>query len=154
MARVLCGVVVVLVLGPTAPVRADEAEEKAVKFVEEREGLVERDRSQPGNPVVGVNWISTKVTDADLKELDGLKNLTSLSLFGTKEVTAAGLKELAALPKLTSVRLGLMTVTDAGMKELAGLKGLTKVSLVSAQVTDTGVKELVANKGITELSLP
>ena len=41
----------------------------------------------------------TKVTDAGLKELKGLKNLTTLSPWGRK-VTDAGLKELKDLKNL------------------------------------------------------
>jgi internalin A len=55
------------------------------------------------------------VTDAGLKELADLKNLTTLSLFGTQ-------------------------VSDAGLKELSGLKNLTTLDLDSTQVT--GVAEL------------
>jgi hypothetical protein len=57
------------------------------------------------------------VTDAGLKELAPLKQLTTLSLFGTK-------------------------VTDAGLKGLAPLKSLTELDLFDTQVTDSGVKEL------------
>ena len=87
MSRVLAGVIVVLV--GVAPVRADEAEDKAVSFVEKLRGAVTRDDKQPGKPVVEVNLGGTKVTDAGLKELAALKGLTTLHLGRTK-VTDAG----------------------------------------------------------------
>ena len=44
------------------------------------------------------------MTDAELKELAALKNLTTLDLFRTR-VTGAGIKELAGLKGLTSLQL-------------------------------------------------
>ncbi|MCS6850257.1 MAG: hypothetical protein NZ700_03690 [Gemmataceae bacterium] len=107
----------------------------------------------------------TRVTDAGLKELAGLKGLQSLDLLGTR-VTDAGLKELAGLklkelyiPDQARTDLGLKhylaavepptrlylsswRLTDAGLKELAGLKGLQSLDLSETPVTDAGVAEL------------
>jgi hypothetical protein len=62
----------------------------------------------------------TKITDAGLKELAGLKNLQTLHLNGT-EITDAGLKELAGLKSLqvlSFLETGGTNVTDAGVEEL------------------------------------
>ena len=86
-----------LCLGASA--RADEAEDKAVAFVEKLGGTVGRNVQAPGKPVLTVSLRLKPVTDAGLKELAPLKNLTWLNLRETK-VTDAGLKELQkALPK-------------------------------------------------------
>src|SRR5947208_10389805 len=90
--------------------RADEA--SAVEAVEKLGGKVTRDDKLPGKPVIGVNLNHSKVTDASLKELKDLKQLTTLILTGT-QVTDAGLKELADLKQLTSLNLGYTKVTDA-----------------------------------------
>ena len=98
--------------------RADEA--SAVKAVEKLGGKVTRDDKLPGNPVIGVNLgglFPGKVTDADLKELKHLKQLTTLSLAGAQ-------------------------VTDAGLKELKDLKQLTWLTLIGVKVTDDGVADL------------
>jgi internalin A len=88
-----------LLLNSSAPARADDAEDKAVKFVERLGGKVIRDGKQPGKPVIGVDLIGTMMTDAGLKELATLTNLTVLHLGGTK-ATDAEVKELQkALPK-------------------------------------------------------
>ena len=89
----LCGVVSWLVLIPSAPLYADDAEDKAVAFVEKLGGRVTRDEKLPGKPVIGVHLSFSTVTDVGLKELAPLKNLTSLVLAGT-QVTDVGLKEL------------------------------------------------------------
>jgi hypothetical protein len=123
MLRIMAFALAVSGLCSCSPVRADDAEDKAVAFVEKlAEGLgreVIRDEKAPGKPVVEVNLVCTPVTDAGLKELAALKNLTTLHLGNTR-------------------------VTDAGMKELAALKNLTTLSLFSTEVTGTGLKELAA----------
>src|SRR5213082_3475982 len=91
--------------------RADEA--SAVKAVEKLGGKVTRDDKLPGKPVIGVNLAGTQVTDAGLKELKHLKQLTSLNLIHTP-VTDAGVKELKELKQLTSLSLHGTKVTDAG----------------------------------------
>src|SRR5207249_4172664 len=82
--------------------RADEA--SAVKAVEKLGGNVTRDDKLPGKPVIGVNLGGTQVTDAGLKELKDLKQLTTLFL-NHAQVTGAGLKELKDLKQLTSLAL-------------------------------------------------
>jgi internalin A len=94
--------VTVLVTGSAC--RADDAEDKAVKFVTDLRGKVVRDDKLPGKPVVTVRLFVTQVKDAGLKELAALKDLTALDLIDTK-ATDAGLKELRrALPKCIIVK--------------------------------------------------
>ena len=97
----------------------------------------------------GLDLGGTLVTDADVKELAGLKSLQTLNLRGT-QVTDAGLKELAGLKSLQSLDLRFTWVTDAGLKELAGLKSLQWLDLGGTQVTDAGLKELA---GLTSLQM-
>ena len=76
--------------------RADEA--SAVKAVEKLGGKVTRDDKLPGKPVIGVVLNRTRVTDASLKELKDLKQLTHLNLIHVK-VTDDGVADLQkALP--------------------------------------------------------
>jgi serine/threonine protein kinase len=94
----------------------------------------------------------------------GLKNLTTLSLYGTN-VTDDGLKALAAadtgLKNLTTLNLYNINVTADGLKVLAaadsGLKNLTTLNLITTSVTDDGLKALAAAdtglKNLTTLNL-
>src|SRR5437870_5175232 len=70
--------------------RADEA--SAVKAVEKLGGKVTRDDKLPGKPVIGVNLgglvTGKELTDAGLKELKDLKQLTSLDISVTKVTDA------------------------------------------------------------------
>ena len=141
MAAIVAFALAVLGLGLGSAARADDAEDKAVAFVEKLNGSLSRDEKAPGKPVVEVRLSGTKVTDAGLKELAALTKLTRLFLFKTP-VTDAGLKELAPLKALTKLDLDDTKVTDAGLKELATLTNLTNLFLTNTQVTDEGVKEL------------
>ncbi|MEC8989403.1 MAG: hypothetical protein VYB66_09150, partial [Verrucomicrobiota bacterium] len=62
----------------------------------------------------------TKITDAGLKDVAKLKQLTNLILMGnpSTEITDAGLKELAKLQQLKDLYLGYTKVTKAGEAEL------------------------------------
>jgi len=70
------GLVLLGLLVLTTAGRADEA--AAVKVIKELGGSVQVDDQRPGQRVVSVNFVLTKVTDAGLKELKNLKSLQSL----------------------------------------------------------------------------
>ena len=88
-----------------------------------------------------LNLSSTSVTDAGLKELAGLRHLTSLSLNETK-VTDVGMKEVGGLKSLQEIGLFDTKVTGAGLKELAGLKNLSSLYLKEDQITDMTLRSL------------
>jgi Leucine Rich repeat len=92
-------------------------------------------------------------TDAVMKELTPLTNLTRLVLRGrgalVDGVSDEGLKELVALKRLTHLDLRDNPVTDVGVKELSALTSLAHLSLHGTKVTGAGVKELAALKTLT-----
>src|SRR5580700_5094501 len=134
----LGALVAVVILSSAA--RADEAD--AVKLVEKLGGKITRDDKQPGKPVVEVNLSLKKVTEAGVKELKELEQLTRLILGGTQG-TDAGLKELKHLEQLTELRVIGSPVTNAGLKELKDFKRLTKLDISGCKaLTDAGLKEL------------
>jgi Leucine-rich repeat (LRR) protein len=105
--------------------------------------------------LTSLNIRYTSLTDAGLKELAGLKRLRALSI-GVSKVTDAGLKELAVLKELETLHVDRAQVTDAGLKELVGLKemaGLKGLDLTGTKVTDAGLKELAALKELQTLDL-
>jgi len=70
----------------------------------------------------------TKITDAGLKELKGLRSLETVYLIAT-DISDAGLRELKALPNLQTLNvLNAKKVTKAGVNEFE--KACPKVSLV------------------------
>jgi hypothetical protein len=100
----------------------------------------------------GLDFHGLKITDEDLKELAGLKNLRFLRLNNT-QVTSAGLKQLSGLGDLQAVDLGGTQVSDAGLKELAGLKNLQVLLLDNTKVTNEGLKELTSLKSLRAVNL-
>jgi hypothetical protein len=100
----------------------------------------------------GLDLHDQKVTDGELKELAGLKELRYLRLNST-QVTNAGLKHLSNLSDLLVVDLGSTLVSDAGLKELAGLKHLQVLLLDNTKVTNEGLKELTSLKSLRAVNL-
>jgi len=141
---VAAAILLLLALTGTS-LRADQAEDKAVRSVEKLGGTVQRGEMVVGDFVVDVvtdvYLTGPRVTDAGLKELAALKTLQTLDLWGTK-VTDVGLKELATLKTLQTLDLSDTQVTDVGLKELAALKTLQTLDLSGTQVTDMGKAEL------------
>jgi internalin A len=144
----------------------------AFKFPKWRAGALDK-LPQPAQPF-GLDLNLTKVQDADLQELAGLKNLRWLNLCVTKTsdaglkelaplqglqaldlnrtaVGGVGLKELAALHDLYWLNLSAAKVTDAGLKEVAGLRGLRWLNVYGTPVTDAGLKELAGLKNLQTL---
>jgi hypothetical protein len=129
---------------------ADEAEERAVRAIEKMGGRVDSDFF--GSEFVIVSFFGAKVTDADLSELTGLRQLHGLYLHDTA-VTDMGLKVIAKLKNLQLLSLGGTRVTDAGLKELTKLHKLEHLELSVPQVTDAGLKELTGLKQLKVLDL-
>ena len=93
-----------------------------------------------------IKWVDlarTKITDAGLANVGGLKSVTRLHLENTA-ITDAGLDQLKNLAQLEYLNLYGTKVTDAGVMKLAGLKNLKKIFLWQTQVTEAGAKKLEA----------
>jgi Leucine-rich repeat (LRR) protein len=148
----LSGMVAGAVLTSAAPSQADDAEDRAVARVKERGGLVTRDEKRPGKPVVEVILGFSKTSDADLRRLAPLTDLSRLYLHET-QVTDTGLKELAPLKNLTTLVLIATPVTDAGLKHLAPLTKLMELDLAVTKVTNAGLEHLAPLKNLTTLDL-
>lgn len=91
--------------------------------------------------IYDLNLANTKVTDAGLSVLDGMKNLHRLHLEKTA-VTDGGLAHLKNLTALEYVNLYSTGVTDAGLVDLAALKGLKNIYLWQSKVTNAGADTL------------
>lgn len=85
----------------------------------------------------------SKVTDAGLKAVAAMKNLTELHLEGTG-ITDAGLDHLKGLAALEYLNLYNTKVTDAGLPKLAALSKLKSLYLWQTGVTKAGVAQLKA----------
>jgi Leucine-rich repeat (LRR) protein len=143
---------VALLLVVPSLLKADEAEDKAVKLIEKLKGKYERDKDAGGRPIIFIELGYTKVTDPDIEELTSLKKLTQLDICGTK-LTEAGLKEVAKLQQLRWLALDETKVTEAGLKEVAQLKQLESLYLSGSDVKDAYLKHLAPLKELKHLRL-
>lgn len=85
--------------------------------------------------------VDCEFSNAGLKHLAEL-DLVSLNLHHTR-VTDAGMKHLLGMKKLSILNVNAEGVTDAGLMKLAKIKTLTSVTVRrSARVTDAGIAKL------------
>jgi len=129
-------------------VYADEAEERASRFVKNLGGVVS---AAPGVPVSLVDLKWTAVTDEDLRKLEAFQHVRTIRL-GMTHVTDAGLKHLGTLKDLEDLNLEATEVTDAGLKDLAALTQLKYLDLSNTRVEGTGFKHL-ASLGLISVRL-
>lgn len=93
--------------------------------------------------IYALDFSRTKIKDADLAHLAGMRNLSRLMLSKT-EVTDAALLHLKNNAALEQLNLYNTLVTDAGMTWLEPLKALKKVYVWQTKVTEAGAKQLTA----------
>lgn len=94
-----------------------------------------------GDYVVWLNLAGTKVTDAQLKEVAKLKNLSKLHIEKT-EITDAGLDALKGLTRLQYLNIYNTKVTDKGLASLEPHKHLRKLYLWQTAVSEDAAKKL------------
>ena len=92
--------------------------------------------------VVWLNLAATKVTDAGLARLAGLKHLQRLHLERTG-IGDEGLAHLKGLADLRYLNLYGTKVSDKGLEHLKGLKKLRSLFVWQTQVTEAGAEALV-----------
>jgi hypothetical protein len=93
--------------------------------------------------IASLDLARTKVTDAGLAKVAGMKGLKELHLEGTT-IGDAGLDQLKGLSELEYLNLYNTKVTDAGIAKLAGLAKLNALYLWQSGVTKAGVAALKA----------
>ncbi len=120
------------------------------RFLALRDGVLAK--MPPIEVPFGLDLHLPRASNAHLKELKGIKNLTTLDLQFTK-VTDAGLKELKDLQDLAVLDLRGTRVTDAGLKELKNLKNLKWLNLSGTSVTAAGRNELKELKSLVVVYL-
>jgi internalin A len=146
-----CVVSVALERAAVANDKVDESQ--AISEIKRLGGSVERDGQSPGYPVIAVDIVRGQVGDSDLHLLRAFKNLKELTLSATK-VTDAGLKELRELKNLTSLELhDNRQITGAGLRELRELKSVTSLDVRRSPITDASCQALGELTNLTSLSL-
>jgi hypothetical protein len=104
------------------------------------------------NTIEYINFPDTKITDAGLQHLAGMKALRNLSLRETA-VSDAGLAALRDLSNLEHVDIATTRVTDAGIAHFANLPKLKSLTIGSRLLTDDCGRHLAKCPSLTRLSL-
>lgn len=138
--RLLCvsALLVFFGCGSSAPAVSDV---ETVAAIQALGGLVERDTSLPGQPVVKVDLHASAVTDVDLERIGTLRELRALDLRLT-HVGDAGVAHLKGLTALRSINLFRTQLTDAGLEHLAKLPTLEVLLVGKSKVTEEGTKAI------------
>lgn len=133
-------------------------QEKAIEDLERRFGGV----TWGGGWIVALHLKNEEVTDDDLRVIESLPHLRSLTLSDTP-VTDATLRSAAQTTDLRALYLSRTAVTDDGLKHIANLRRLDNLWLHGTDVTDEGVASLrnltkmgyldLGNTGVTDACL-
>jgi internalin A len=115
------------------------------QWVENVGGSVARDAQ---GRITGVNLRGTWVSDADLRQITELPDITSLDLSLT-HITDQGMQEIKGLQKVEDLNLYFTEyVTDEGIAAIKDWKHLKRLNLHGTKVGDTGLEHIA---GITSL---
>ena len=91
--------------------------------------------------LVGLHAEQTRIDDAELRNLAGMRSLRVLDLTGT-QVTDAGLVHLLGCDDLEVISLWDTHITDAGLALLGRLANLRHLGLGNTRVSDAGLRHL------------
>jgi hypothetical protein len=83
----------------------------------------------------------SQITENGLVHVQGLKNLSTLNLRGTR-ITDAALAEFKGYPALSKLDLFGTPVTDTGLELFKGMTYFDEINLVNTLTTDLGEKKL------------
>src|SRR5579862_7819332 len=115
------------------------------QWIEDVGGAVVKD---PAGRITGVDLHASWVTDADLRRLVRLPNLTDLDLSLTR-ITDQGMQELKNLPGIVDLNLYYAEyVTDEGVAAIKGWRKLKRLNVHGAKISDTTLEHI---SGITTL---
>lgn len=86
--------------------------------------------------------VADKFGDAELAKFAPLADRMSEMNLGRSKVTDAGLSTVAGMKNLKKLHLPNTAVTDAGIESLLGLENLEYLNLFNTKVTDAGIAKL------------
>jgi hypothetical protein len=84
----------------------------------------------------------TAVTDADLRQLEGLEEKLERINISQSSITDVGLARLGRFKRLEQLRLASPRASDAGLESLEQLSRLRFLHLIDAPISDAGLDRL------------
>ena len=163
-ARFLLTISWVLAFAATACGQSDTSRTEIKPWILEQGGEFDVDLSLPGEPVVAVRLDCTRgidrgftpdsLVDRDLKRLNGLPYLQSLTLENRTELTAAGLRYVSGIESLVELDLSGTSLKGLGLGYLGSLSQLQTLNLSRCHwLTDDAAKYLEQLKQVRCLRL-
>ncbi len=117
-------------------------------------GIVTRDETQPGRPIVGVDRSGWKTSDGDLAQLRGLTSLKRLDLSASYvNISGGGASALSTLTGLEFLDFGGASIRDEPLVNLRNLKQLKSLGLLGTYVSDRGMAHVRGLKSLAYLAL-
>jgi hypothetical protein len=141
---------VVITPKPVRVVGPDPVDDERPAFVSRDWAVVLQKLTEASAP--GLDG-SGQMTDAMLKDLQGVEHLVRLDASGSKGVTNEGVSALAELRGLRHLDLGGTAITDRALDVLPTLPALESISLWGTRVTDAGMQALGACDGLRSVNL-
>ena len=108
------------------------------------------ERHRP-DAIAGIEFISTPLTDSDIKNLAQLKPEIYRLGIGQARITDKGIQYLSTITSLRSLNIDSAPITDKSCPLLAKLNNLSTLSLEKTVISDTCISELVKMKSLTHL---
>ncbi len=108
-----------------------------------------------GSPLLEIRFLGESVSsgDADLGELDSVRqHLAKIDLSRT-QVTSESLAFLSRFPRLTRLSLRDTKVGDDHLEKLSSLRHLQYLNLTGTEVSDVGLRKLAKCKSLRDLYL-
>ncbi len=139
---------VAICLAAASGLRADDAEEQAIKAVKAAGGVAHGRPKRDDRPVKVV-VLPGRAKDDFIPQLAAFKELRSLTAISSK-LTG---KDLGSLETLEELTLPGTRVGDEGAAEIGKLTHLKKLDLAGTNITDAGVDHLGNLKELVELSV-
>jgi hypothetical protein len=124
----------------------------AIAYLESRGAHIERDRKQPGEPVIGVVMAGLNVKVDDIIQLKAFTKLEKLNLSHTN-VNVTAIDYIAEMQSLRSLDLNMANIGDGVTGLLGQLTNLEELVLNNTRVTDQGLTKLYGLKKLRVLGL-
>jgi hypothetical protein len=121
----------------------------AIAYLQKRGAHIERDRTQPDEPVVAVVMAGLNVNVDDIIRLKDFTKLRKLNLSHTN-VNVTAIDYIADMKSLRSLNLDSANIGDGVTGLLGGLTNLEELYLNNTRVSDPGLKNLY---GLTNLRI-
>ncbi|MCF2443408.1 ribonuclease inhibitor [Dyadobacter sp. CY345] len=130
-----------------AKLTVSEPSEKDIEALR-KAGLLVNRLSQDQNLIEVSAVNAANFGDAQISLLLPLAEQITWLKLGKTKITDAGLKEVSKLKNLTRLHLEHTAVGDAGLANLKSLKYLEYLNLVDTKVSDRGLKNVADNKSV------